>query len=81
MADQDIPDRFAEYRRHILELRLSDPIFAEIWTDYCDVLKALEPIQGEATELQRLRTSLEAEITQALGGNSATGKEAQDDGE
>ena len=78
MADQAVPDRFAGYRQQILELRLSDPSFAEIWADYCDVLKALEPIQGEAAELQRLRTSLEEEISQALGCISATTKEAQD---
>jgi hypothetical protein len=51
VVDRDVPDLFAEYRPKILEMRLSDPSFAELWADYCEIFDALEPINGETTEL------------------------------
>jgi hypothetical protein len=39
--------------------------------DDCEILDALEPIQGETTELEGLRRSLEEEVTQALGPRTA----------
>jgi hypothetical protein len=67
VADRDVVDLFAAYRPQILEMRLSDPSFAELWADYCEIFDALEPINGETTELEERRRSLEEEFTQALG--------------
>ena len=66
-TEQEFPESFAEYRQEILERRLADPTFADMWSDYCEVLDSLAPITNRTTELERLKNELEDEITEALG--------------
>lgn len=60
---EQFPDRFKECRGELQQLRLADPLFGQLWQDYCDVLKEL----GATNELLRLREELEKEISETLG--------------
>ena len=62
-----IPAKFRVHRKRILELSLSDPVFRDMWKDYCDVLDTLQPIEGKVDELRQLRDDLEGEIRVSLG--------------
>ena len=73
MSDDAVLERFPKRRRRIMELRLSDPTFAETCADYADVADALESLQAGANhaartraELERQRGALEEEIVEFL---------------
>ena len=62
MAEQ-FPDGFKECQREVQQLRLADPLFGQLWRDYCEILREL----GATSQLLRLGEELEKEIEESLG--------------
>jgi len=69
----EIPEKFCSHRRQIQALRISNRQFSDLWSDYCEVLDSLAPVEDQSIELGRLRDELEIEIHEVLEKSGSNG--------